>query len=163
MASSCIEFYWLYFNCLLKNISGFVPPFHNYSTKCIHLNLIMFAYSLFGFFQFIKSHLKGFTQSSKSYSIVMITIELFSKVLKAGNEFPWWFFSPIFLFFSFLLAWLSVWKSRKLFWKPLSFWPVLNLSHLATDGLSNPSSPDWNRLLNCWSIGIRPICLQEAL
>lgn len=123
MASSCIEFYWLYLkiNCLLKNISGFVPPFHNYSTKCIHLNLIMFAYSLFGFFQFIKSHLKGFTQSSKSYSIVMITIELFSKVLKAGNEFPWWFFFPHFSLFFFLVSLIVCVKKQKAFLKASQF------------------------------------------
>lgn len=58
---------------------------------------------------------------------------------------------------------LSIYNSRKIPWKLPSFWTLLNLSHLATDGLSNPSSPRWNRLLNWWSTEISPICLQEAL
>lgn len=122
MASCSVESYYnLYFkiNHLLKNISGFFPPFHNYSTNCIHLNLIMFAFSFFGSFQFIKSHIKGFIQSSESYSVVVITIELYSKVLKAGNEFPWWFFSP---FFSFLLVGVIVCvKQQKAFLKASQF------------------------------------------
>lgn len=47
--------------------------------------------------------------------------------------------------------------------RPLSSLTCLSLSHLAREGLSNPSNTDWNRLLSWWSTGIRPIFLQETL
>lgn len=77
----------------------FVLPPHIFSAKRIHLNLPLFAYSFDCPFQLMKSHMKGFTQSSQSQSLVI--------QLQQNYFLKYWglfFFFPFFFLVSMIVC-----------------------------------------------------------
>lgn len=85
---------------ILKNISDFCSSPPDFFNQTIHLNLTPFAYSFVCPFQLIKSHMKGFTQSCQSQSLlIQLQQNYFLKYWVQGRSFLVGFFFSFFSFF----------------------------------------------------------------